>query len=116
MDFSFFFDAFQSIGDLLVNIRYFFNVTIFEFATNTFIQGTTWVVVQKLDWQIYILEISYNAAIGVLDQLDIRGLINSSFSLLDSQLLSFLTRYRVIEGLNLLSASAMTRFIWGFFK
>lgn len=116
MDFSFFFDAFQLMGDLVVDIRTFLTVTIFEFATDTFVQMTTWIIVTKLDWQIYMLDISYNAAIAVLDQLDIRGLINSSFSLLDSQLLSFLTRYRVIEGLNLLSASAMTRFIWGFFK
>lgn len=115
MDFSPFFDALQSIGDLIVDIKIFLTVDIFVLIAETFTEWVTYFVVAKIEYQLYFLTISFDAALAVLDQLDISTLINNSFALLDSQLLSFLTRYRVIEGINLVTASTLTRFIWGFF-
>lgn len=116
MDFGSFFDAFQLMGNVAVEIMEWFDTHIYQFVKETYAQWVIYFAIAKFRSEIWLLTISAEAAISILDQLDMTSLVNDSFSQLNPQLLSLLTYLRVIEGLNLVITAISTRFVWSLIK
>lgn len=116
MDFSGFFDAIQLTGNLIVEIMEWFDTHIYQFVKETFAEWIVYFAIAQLNYELWILTIAAESAITILDQLDMKSLVNDAFSQLDPQLLSLLTYLRVIEGLNVVITAISTRFVWSLIK
>ena len=79
----------------------FFNTGLYAFVKETLQELVSWIVIAKLEFQIFMLEFSWGVAKNVLINLGISQLIDSSWAALDSDLLGYLTFFRVPEALNL---------------
>ena len=103
-----FMDAIQSIYDFLV-------VDSYNFIQEIFAQMLIWVATWWVKIKIASIGFFWGVAQAMLDQLGVSDFIQSAWGSLDSNVVNFLTRYKVVEGVNMLISAGLTNFIMRFF-
>lgn len=104
------------MGEILDAISYiadFVGSGIYDFFVEVFTELTIWGVTFYIEAKIFAIGFAWDVAAGLLETLDISRYIQQAWSSLDSQLVSFLTRYRIPEALNLIIQAYLTRFVMG---
>lgn len=89
----------------------YFNTGIYSFVKETLQELVSWIVIAKLEFQILMLEFSWGVAKNVLVNLGISQMIESSWASLDSDVLGYLTFFRVPEAFNLILNAYTTKIV-----
>ncbi|MDI3324754.1 hypothetical protein QKW35_10235 [Pontibacterium granulatum] len=97
--------ALQGIYDFMVNGSY-------TFVHEAMAQAVQFAVVGYFTVKGFVMEQLWLVGKAVLDQLDLSTLIQTHWGHLDSNLMAFLTRYRVPEAANLILNSHITVWLW----
>ena len=70
-----------------------------------------WLVIWWIELKIVALQYTWQIAQVVLIQLDISGPLNAAWASLDSELLGYITYFRLPEAFNIIINARITRFI-----
>ncbi len=101
-------EALQAIYD-------FFTVDLYIFVQQAFAQLIIWAVTAYFKIKLFALNFLWGVAYQILDQLNVTSFIISSFNNLDASMVSFMSKYNLLEGINMLVNAVLTRFIWDMF-
>lgn len=99
-----------AISEALNFLVEFFSVDIWTYFIAFFQQLVEWLIISKIKMKIFIVTLGWEIAGGVLGNLGLGELITSSFSSLDSQILSYMNFFRFIDAINILLQALITRF------
>ncbi len=97
-------DGFQWLID-------WFNTGIYEFARETMEELVAYIVIAKIEFQIFMLEFSWGVAQNVLVNIGVSQLLESAWSQLDSSLVGYLTFFRVPDALNIIFQAYTTKIV-----
>lgn len=101
-------EALQGIYDTITGDSY-------TWLQEIFAEALLWVAAGWVHMKIAAIKFFWGVASAMLDQLNISSLIDYYWGRLDSNLLGFLTRYKVPEALNMIMNSAIVSFIMRMF-
>lgn len=87
----------------------FFNTGIYLFFEDLLKEAVAWLVISKIEFQIWSLGFSWDVAKTIMFNLNVSGYIQSAWSSLDGRTLGYLTFFRVPDALNLLIQAYITR-------
>lgn len=94
----------------LASIVEWLNTGIYDFFTDLVAYAVEWFVIAKINFMIFITEFMWHVARNIIANIGLSELINSSWSSLDSTLLSYMTFFRLPDCLNIILQGAVTRF------
>lgn len=101
------FDLVQTITDFLKNGIYQFFVDLFAYIL-------VWWHKLKLQSLIFMVQISWDIASQIMQDLNITGFLNNMYTHIDNQILNVMLYFRIPEALNTIINAYLTRYIFRF--
>ncbi|WP_372832505.1 hypothetical protein [Pontibacterium sp.] len=98
-------EAIQGMYDFMV-------VDSYNFIHEIFAQVTMFIIVWYFKLKAVVMQQLWFVGEAMLDQLNLSGLIQTYWGNIDSNLMAFLTRYRIPEAANLVLNSHITVWLW----
>lgn len=101
----------DSIIDAVQYFLDFFSTGIYSFAEDALKEATAWYVVGVVKAKIYMIGFAWDVAKIVLQNIGLSAFISEAWSHLDSQIVGYLTFFKVPDALNILIQARITRFV-----
>lgn len=89
----------------------FIGTGIYDFVVEVFAYAVEWLAITKIQFLIFITQFSWDIASNIIANLGLSAAINSSWSTLDSDLLGYLTFFRIPEAINILIQAYIAKFV-----
>jgi hypothetical protein len=89
----------------------YFNTGIYGFVKETLQEMVSWLVIAKLEAQIFMLEFSWGVAKNVLINLGVSQIIETAWSGIDSDIMGYLNFFRVPDALNIILQAYTTKIV-----
>lgn len=93
----------------------FFVTDSYSFIQNAFAQLLIWISTAWLQIKIASIQFAWGVAAAVIDNIGLTAVITQAWTNIDPQLLGILTKYKFVDGINMILNAVVTRFIWSMF-
>ncbi len=105
------FEFFDQVILFFDQISEFITSGIYDFFTEVFAELVIYLTISAIKFKIFMITFAWNSATQIIISLDLSSHIQSAFSSLDSQLLSFISFLRIPEAINIVMSAYVTRYI-----
>lgn len=82
----------------------------YTWVEQIFIEITSWVVIWSLELKLYAAHLAWGIAEAILANTNLSNQINQAWGSVDSQLLGYLTFFRLPEAINIMLQAHVTKF------
>lgn len=89
----------------------FFNTGIYEFAKDLLEELVAWLVIAKIEFQIWAIQFSWDVAKTVLVNVGISAMVEQAWSSVDSSLMGYLTFFRLPDAFNVVFQAYTTKVV-----
>lgn len=93
----------------------FMNSGFYELVTEVLAVITQYYVIGLIEAKIFFIGIAWGIAENILVNLQLSQMINDAWGALDSDLIAYLTFFRLPEALNIIIQASVTRFVLNLF-
>lgn len=87
----------------------FFNTGIYDFVKQSMEEFVAWIVIGKIQFQIWTIEFMWSVAKVILVNVGISQMLESAWSGLDSVILGYLNFFRLPDALNIIFQAYVTK-------
>lgn len=84
---------------------------IYDFVTKIFAWAIEWYVVFLLQGKIFLAKFAWDIAKNIMANIGLSQAINIAWGYLDSQIIGYLTFFRLPEAINILFQALVTKFV-----
>lgn len=100
----------ESVIDAISDFYSWLNSGLYELITDAFAQLVIWITIAAIELKIFLIEFGWDVAQSIMANYGISDYINRAWGDLDSDLLGYLTFFRIPESLNIIFQALIAKF------